>query len=113
MTSALAISLSFGIALGTSSVGTFESFSVLSRTPLGTLVFSLGIDPALLMRHLCGAFTCLLDFHHTIGEIIMLDRGLCSLGPLGVSLSSRLKVCWPPHHLTLCIYHCSLSLLVD
>jgi len=94
-------------------VAIFESFSVLSRTPLGTLVFSFAIDPAVLMHHLCGAFTCLLDFHHTIGEIIMLDLGKCSLGPLGVSLSSLLMVCLPPHHLTLCKNHCSLSLLVD
>jgi len=48
-----------------------------------------------------------------LGELIVLDCGVRSLGLLGVCLSIHLKVCLPSHHLTGGTYRRSLSPLAD
>jgi len=48
------------------------------------------MDQARLTCHLSGAFTGLLDVHHVLGELIVLDCGVRSLGLLGVCFSIHL-----------------------
>ena len=67
---------SFGISFGTASGAILQSFGI-----------SFGMDQARLTCHLSGAFTGLLYVRRMLGELIVLDCGVRSLGLLAVYLT--------------------------
>jgi hypothetical protein len=83
------------ISFGTNSVTMSQSFGIVFGTASVAILHSFSMDQARLMCHLSGAFTGLLDVHHMLGELIVLDRGVCSLALLRVCLSIHLDVCLP------------------